>query len=268
MAEALVPQPNGDMVAQVVEAQTTEGGDVYVSGLGDESAEDAHASSAGDSSGASIDPCQDNVYGLIGFQETDVHNWYFKPNTTPTDDGITEAGALAAIQQAGRNIAQVNNDCGLVDNVAFNFNYAGTASTSTNMNATNPVCSANGNGESVVAFGDLPGTYVGYMCQWHSGTLSPSGPPFAELNEADVRLNKAEWNWWTSTDDCSGLNRYDVEGVMTHERGHSVGLAHPINSEPDHGALTMSSILKNAEACETGERTLGLGDVLGLERLY
>ena len=51
---------------------------------------------------------------------------------------------------------------------------------------------------------------------------------------------------------------------MTHERGHTFGLNHV--AETGHGNLTMSPLINGP--CQINERTLGRGDVLGLDRKY
>jgi predicted Zn-dependent protease len=51
--------------------------------------------------------------------------------------------------------------------------------------------------------------------------------------------------------------------VGTHEAGHIWGLGHV--SEADYPWMTMSP---NAEICDSTARTLGKGDVLGLESIY
>ena len=51
---------------------------------------------------------------------------------------------------------------------------------------------------------------------------------------------------------------------MTHERGHTFGLNHV--AESGHGNLTMSTIINGT--CQASERTLGRGDVIGLDRKY
>jgi hypothetical protein len=63
---------------------------------------------------------------------------------------------------------------------------------------------------------------------------------------------------------ASCRNRYDLEAVMTHERGHTFGLNHV--SESGHGNLTMSTQINGP--CQLTERTLGWGDVLGLDNKY
>jgi len=51
---------------------------------------------------------------------------------------------------------------------------------------------------------------------------------------------------------------------MTHERGHTFGLGDL--SESNHGALTMSGEIEGP--CKMGVRTLGKGDIKGLENKY
>lgn len=56
---------------------------------------------------------------------------------------------------------------------------------------------------------------------------------------------------------------FDVQNIITHEMGHAAGLGH--DSSPRDGCLTM---YKYADYGETGKRTLGLGDKLGMKKLY
>ena len=59
------------------------------------------------------------------------------------------------------------------------------------------------------------------------------------------------------------LTKFDVENVVTHEFGHVAGLGH--DNPPKSGCLTM---YKFAAKGETQKSTLGLGDKLGMDRLY
>lgn len=69
---------------------------------------------------------------------------------------------------------------------------------------------------------------------------------------------------FTLTPDALGcVSRCDLQALVTHELGHYFGLRHV--SESKHPLMTMSPLLG---PCTAAERTLGLGDMLGLESLY
>jgi hypothetical protein len=67
---------------------------------------------------------------------------------------------------------------------------------------------------------------------------------------------------WTIGND-GNLATFDVQAVATHEFGHVAGLDHV--TKPGDTCLTM---YPNTDPEETQERTLGLGDKLGLDKLY
>lgn len=66
--------------------------------------------------------------------------------------------------------------------------------------------------------------------------------------------------WTVDPDDPLCFGRYDVESVMTHERGHTFGMAD--GDESRHPRMTMSA--NNDGACQGQESWLGYGDFLGL----
>jgi hypothetical protein len=57
---------------------------------------------------------------------------------------------------------------------------------------------------------------------------------------------------------------WDLEGVMTHERGRTFGMGHV--SETGRGKLTMSTNVNGPR--QMAERSLGRGDVRGLGAKY
>jgi len=161
-------------------------------------------------------------------------------------------GAARAIEKAGNNVSRVRDSCG----VPAVLKYRGVTPTSVDMDAGG-TRKANVY-TSVVGFGDLPRSSTDNTCVW---AWTQGGVD--RINSADVRLNKADYRWTTRvTRSCRG--KYDVESTMTHERGHTFGLGDiPESSHPN---LTMSSPSKGA--CQTSERSLGMGDAIGLNEKY
>ncbi|GIU99967.1 MAG: hypothetical protein KatS3mg014_1583 [Actinomycetota bacterium] len=114
-------------------------------------------------------------------------------------------------------------------------------------------------GVNVVDFGDLPQGVVGMTCVWY--WVWPDW--WDEVAESDVRLNKNDYSWTvTPGSGCAGAT-YDVESIVAHERGHTFGLDDL--SYHYHGNLTMAGA---ADACSKYLRTLGAGDMDGLEYIY
>ena len=102
----------------------------------------------------------------------------------------------------------------------------------------------------MVAFGELPSGILAVTCNWDENYNTIA---------SDIKVNKQGVRWTTSPSSRSCRGMYDLEGVMTHERGHTFGMGHV--SETGHGNLTMSTNINGA--CQMTERSLGRGDVLG-----
>jgi len=88
----------------------------------------------------------------------------------------------------------------------------------------------------------------------------------SEVTESDLRFNSNQNEAkFFATDSKPGncSNLFDLEGIATHERGHTFGLG-DINAN-DHPNLTMRGA---APACTLELRSLGKGDIQGLNALY
>lgn len=193
--------------------------------------------------------CSDGAYSRNGDDWDTSYHWYFNKNSTPSE--VDEDRAVNAARDGVEHIPRAFNDCGLPDNVGTTQLYKGT--TSENGNIAGDSTCIQSNGKSVVAFGDLRADDLAFACWWTKN---------GAIVEGDIRLNKFEYLWVVNIGgNC--VAKYSVEAVVTHEAGHVFGLGHV--SETEHGALTMSPVMLT---CQSSEKTLGLGDVRGLEALY
>lgn len=203
--------------------------------------------SSGDSPQGSA--CDDNAYTIYGESWKKTYAWYFNRKSIPSEvDGNNTADAL---QDAVGNMTRADNNCGLSDRVSATYWYKGTTSDAANID-TDSSCEGS-DGKSVMGFGNLLATDLALTCWW-----TQNGNTVA----ADIRFNKTEFLWVVNLGDAC-VTKFAVEAVATHEVGHVFGLGHV--TEAGHGALTMSTIIK---VCQESEKTLGLGDVRGLEALY
>lgn len=123
------------------------------------------------------------------------------------------------------NIAEANN---------LQFIYQGVTNETAGLNGTNSV-----------DFGSMPaigcGNFIGCTLVWLSGS-SPV--------QVDIRFNGAVG--WNYTGGPTGGNRYDIEGVGSHEFGHAAGL----NDVTSNGEVMYEYAVQN----DTTNRRLGRGD--------
>ena len=115
---------------------------------------------------------------------------------------------------------------------------------------------------TVIDAGSLAGSgTLAVACTW---SVAHDGKD--QITEGDVKFDTAEYNFTLTPKDgtCGYANvKYDVESVLTHEIGHVFGLSHV--SEASYPRMTMSTA---TAACDNTARTLGTGDMLGLESMY
>jgi hypothetical protein len=114
-----------------------------------------------------------------------------------------------------------------------------------------PSC-GRGNTKNVVGFANLPGGLLGWTCIWVWNNGHTAG--------ADILIDNGKYLVTKLPKTCRA--KWDFEGTVTHEWGHAYGMAH---TGSGHGNLTMQHELA---PCSTYARTLGLGDWLGMNKMY
>ena len=213
-----------------------------------------------------LPPCADTNFhtyrfdGLVDPKVRISQPWFFKASTTPPS--LTRRQAVAHLKQGSQNVVTGANDCGLPDPVSQTAPYKGTTSKGTGISVDTSgaqprnVC-GQADGANVVDFGPLAS--AGLAC-WRA--ISTDGSQWF-ISEADIRLKK-KVRWTATPDEASCYNRTDIQGVMTHERGHTFGLSHA-DYTSEHVQQTMFPVIY---PCTSYARTLGLGDHSGLDLLY
>jgi hypothetical protein len=245
--------------AQELEVARFGDGTVELEHVGDESVEAQDEPEIG-VAGSSQGECSDNAFTHNSWW---VHledprfprlRWYYNPKTTP--DELSSSGAVSAIRRGTANITETQSNCRRGDRVPEAMSYEGTTSANAQIGSRGN-CSGN-DGMTVVSFGRLSKGMLAATC-----TVYVKDRPYDRVKWSDIMINKAHHRWTNNPGARSCRSKYDLESMITHERGHTFGLGHV--SESSHPKLTMST---GMFACQSSERTLGLGDWLGLKRKY
>ena len=196
-------------------------------------------------------------------------SWWFKRSSTPSE--LTADAAELDMRQGTNNLTNMRNTCGYGDTLAGSSAYQGNTTNGAHIaNAYEGDTCLGADLQSVVAFGILENDPAG------NSRLAVACNYFGDngINyDGDVKFNSSSVNWTTAGYDYCINNtpgRYNVEAVMTHERGHTFGVAHIAGyaetdiagQERDHGKLTMSPASEGP--CQASEATLGKGDILAL----
>ncbi|QIN83814.1 hypothetical protein GBA63_15090 [Rubrobacter tropicus] len=261
MAGAAVPPP-GEGVhvelltergAQEFGVRRLEDGAIELDHVGSESAGTGAGPPAFTTKG--VGECGDAGFDENGWRVEGTHVYRINWRTTPRD--VPRRAAISAIRQASGNVADTLNGCRLGDRVPAGVAYKGY--TARHAGVGGGACETD-DGLSVVSFGALsnPGNLAAACVH----TRAKAG--YDVVTSSDVKLSKVGHHWTTNPNSRSCRGRYDIEGVMTHERGHTFGLGHVV--EDYHPNLTMGPVINGP--CQSSERSLGRGDVLGLDGKY
>lgn len=184
--------------------------------------------------------CTNAAYTKLGYRWKAPVSWSYNPA------GQVVAGASAIRAGADAWTGPVAA-CNRKATTTADQQLLGTTTEAVGVTATGGCGAASG--ASVVGWGALRSGTLAVTCVW-----SRSGVAV----EVDQRY--ATGQRWASTTACSGP-RFDLRGVATHEWGHAFGLGHT--------AQTSGLVMKPASTtCEVAQRTLGLGDLVGIDALY
>lgn len=196
------------------------------------------ASSTAAASGASS--CSSTAYAKLGFRWTGPVEWGYNPN----NQKVSGAAAIGAGADAWTGTTTA---CGRTVRSTADDTYTGSRKVAMGITATGGCGTSDG--ANMVGWGSLRAGTLAVTCVWSRGGVAV---------EADQRYSTSVA--WSATTTCSG-SRFDLRGVATHEWGHAWGLGHTASSS--------GLVMKPASTtCETGQRTLGLGDLIGIDALY
>jgi hypothetical protein len=196
--------------------------------------------------------CQDRTYHL------EHHKWgshlRYRINLGKMPKRFGKADVTRQIQRANGNMRLGRNTCGKAHLRTPTSRYLGHTHVRPNIAATqSQVTCGSFNTRNVVGFGGLPSGLLGWTCYWWS---SGSG----RMIGADMRIDNGKYLSTHLPTTCA--NKWDLQGTVTHEWGHVYGMAH---TGSGHQNLTMQHLLA---PCSTYARTLGLGDWLGMNKMY
>ena len=107
----------------------------------------------------------------------------------------------------------------------------------------------NSNGGGLCTGGCLAATLTGYY-------VSQTGDD--RIYDADVYTNTSQPLYSSRESGCSG--EYDIDGIMTHEVGHVIGIG--------HSSVAGATMYPSVSACNTANRSLATDDINAKNDLY
>jgi hypothetical protein len=214
-------------------------------------AEGGHGAAASGRVARATGACRDRTFHLEG------HKWRsslrFRINLSKMPSRYSRQTVVKQIRVANGNMRTGRNDCGKPRLKTPASHYLGRTSAAPNIS---PGSAAVGcgkvNAKNVVGFGNLPGGLLGWTCYWWFSS--------GRMGAADIMIDTGRALVTRLPASCS--NKWDFEGIVTHEWGHAYGVGHTGSGHPN---LTMQH---TARACSPYARTLGIGDWLGMRKMY
>jgi hypothetical protein len=203
--------------------------------------------------------CKDRTFHLEG-----GHKWAtrlrYKVNVKGHPKGLHPGTLIHQIRVANGNMRKGRNTCHKALLKTPVGHYLGQTKAKPNISPRGglngePGCTGNGNTSNIVGFGNLGHNLLGWTCYWWGGN--------GRILGADIMIDNGRDLVTKLPKSCT--NKWDFEGTVTHEWGHAYGMAHTTLKGTGHSNLTMQHVLS---PCSTYARTLGLGDWLGMNKLY
>lgn len=187
------------------------------------------------------------AYLAKGAKWKTVENWVVNPQNTR---GLDETTVFNTVNNAISKWEDAT-DGNVTNGLGVNVMGSGTSTADTlSADTVSP------DGQNEAYFADIadPNT-IGVTIVW--GYFS--GPTFArQLVEWDQVYDDVTFNWSTA----GNVDKIDLDNVVTHEIGHSFGMADLYNTCTEE---TMYGYTGNGE---TKKRTLNTGDITGINNLY
>jgi hypothetical protein len=195
--------------------------------------------------------CKDRTFHLEG------HHWKsslrYGINLAKAPSQLGKTTMTNQIKAANVSMRKGRNTCGRPRLATPVAHYTGKTSVRPNITSgAHSIRCGDFNTKNVVGFGNLPGNLLGWTCYWWLGS--------GRMGAADIMLDSGTRLVTSIPSGCT--NKWDFQGTVTHEFGHAYGMGHTGNG---HANLTMEH---TETACSTYARTLGLGDWLGMKKMY
>jgi hypothetical protein len=204
---------------------------------------------AGPSTVLATGECSDDAKKTGGKRWFTQMSWFFHSASMP--GYLTLSEVVTDLRAGGTNITQTNDNCGLPDTITATASYQGVTTARANITAGSPPTCGPFDGLSVIDFGSINSSFVGATCNDDTGS---------ERIGSDIRLNKTNFQWTTGT--CG--SGYYVEGITTHERGHTWNAQ---DLQTGHPNLTMGGANGGCPDPDA-KQTIGYGDILALDVNY
>jgi hypothetical protein len=189
--------------------------------------------------------CMNQSYALAPFHLAGSYNWYYNPTGQPSTlaDALVSTGI--STWKSGTNLCT-----GYSYSYAISYSKVASSSTEPNAVTSTGTCGTFNNHNSI-GWGALPTGTLGVTCTKYSNSL---------VVESDTKFSTSAAWFISAGTSCTG-SKADFQGVVTHEFGHTLGLAHALQTSDQ-------TMKPNAGDCDLLMRKLGWGDQVGASVNY